>query len=1451
MATEIATAYVALVPTTKGISSAIAREFGSPVSAAAAASGKKAGGSFASAFKGTLGAIGVTGLAIGVAGLVKSSVQLEASFSTTMRQIAVATNAPKAGIKELDRLAMQLGKQTVFSANEAADAMLQLAKGGLTPAQIKAGALKNTLTLATAGGLDLATAADSLVRTMGAFGLTAKDTGAAVSALAGAANASSAEVSDVTQALSQAGTEAHASGLSVQETTGILAAFADAGIVGSDAGTSLRTMLTRLVPQTDKAKNAMADLGLKFTDANGEFVSAEQMAERLHDALGGMSAAERSSALTTIFGADARRAANILVEEGAKGLEHYITQTSDLTQAQKLANAKMQGTEGAMKRLSGAVETAQLAIGKALAPVIVDASNKLTSFLEDAPIGRWSREFIGGVNDLVTAFEPLARSLFDIGSDLLPTFVDAAGSAADVLGGIAKIVEPIVSAFAKLPEPVRNLALAMGALSLAGRGLGVKMTAVSGAVSNMVLDMRTAPSKFGALKSRMAGASTAAKGLAGAAGLGALIVALGETDEKLRTLELAGAGGLIGFQAGGPIGAAIGFGVGALGGLAAALLDTNDAFKESIPAVGTYTDALNAMTGSITRGTRAKIAQTLEQSGLLKLAQRVGISTGSLVDVVMGKPGAWQHMGSVIGAQLDLLKGRLEDAQAIVNGDRPGDRDAAAARIASIQGQIDSLNKLSDGLKGNKIALDRDAKSIERTSEAARSAQIDVDGFNKLLRQVPPKVRIALDSVGVDTTRRQLVDMLNAANATPKQIRIALDTLGYDSTVNQLSNLTEAGKLTPKQILIRIRQEGADPTRNELIDIFEEQKKLPREVVMYLKQQGGPQLVADVRAAMRGVEDEMDRVPDEGVNVKLTAQANKVAQQLSRFNMARGGVVPYGASGVRGRDSVPAMLMPDEHVFTASDVKKAGRGNFLRGHRVMLAIRRMIQRNQLGKFGDVPAFANGGAVEPVNTVLQATKLQGLAESIALVRQLSAAIGSAYSRAISSMISKILTAFPTTGMLGFGGILTPSQLVRGMNFAQSQVGKPYGWGKVGPYAYDCSGFQSAVVNSAFGRYPYSRIGSTGTMPWSPNGGVGRYTIGWSTNVGGSGIGHTSGNIGGLNVESNGSSGVVTGSSALSPLSSMFYGLFHYARGGRVGIFDQGGMLRPGWNMAFNGTGANEFLVRRYAKGGKVTAAERRQQQHDDDKAIRQAVRAFRISGKQSARDTRSAFRELIRALKQVFGKDSKFVHRMENVADRMFTVAQRQDKVAKHLERANTKLDSLVDKQRQLTADVRQAFTHEAFGEDITSAHQARVQLRADRNDAQTALRQLRRLSRRGLDAGILKQIARTGNTALIRDLARMTPKQIKAFERDYKSRNKATQALGEFIGGKAFGPQIREQRQLVRKLEHSVNHWDHVIERMERKVERATERGTFHGVRAGMREREHVHRRVRRARAIR
>lgn len=339
-------------------------------------SNDRAKGSFgASARQAGMAGAAMIGVGAAATAGALSLVKGAASFETSMRQVAVATGEPAAAVKDLSKLAKQLGRDTVFSAQEAGDAMLELAKGGMSAAEIKGGALSATLTLASAGGLELGNAAAYMTSGLSLFNLNAAESGAVAAALAGAANASRASVEDMGMALSQVGPGAATAGLSLQETTAVLAAFAANGILGSDAGTSLKTMLSRLVPSTKEAAAEMRQLGLDFTDAKGNFLPIGQVAEQLKDKLGKLSAEQRTAALTTIFDSDATRAATILAKEGAAGIGEYVKATSDKEQAEKLAAAATEGTAGALEAAKGSIETAKLALGEGLAPAAVVAAD--------------------------------------------------------------------------------------------------------------------------------------------------------------------------------------------------------------------------------------------------------------------------------------------------------------------------------------------------------------------------------------------------------------------------------------------------------------------------------------------------------------------------------------------------------------------------------------------------------------------------------------------------------------------------------------------------------------------------------------------------------------------------------------------------------------------------------------------------------------------------------------------------------------------------------------------------------------------------------------------------------------------------------------------------------------------------------------------------------------------
>jgi TP901 family phage tail tape measure protein len=382
---------------------------------------------------------------VGLGGALAGSVDKASKFDQTMRSVGVTTGQSGEKMKGLTDLALKMGAQTSFSAQGASDAMLALAKGGMTAAQMKAGALHETLTLATAGGLDLGNAADYMVQGLNSFGLKAEQANRVTTALAGGANASTASVESMGLALSQTAAQAHTAGLSIEDTTAALAAFDNAGIKGSDAGTSLKRFLQQLVPTTDSAISGFQSLGLmsldvnktmqvlrdngvkptsttlqgltdqfekyaakqvhakqgsaaaqkeflklgaatgalqnQFFKANGDIKSMADVSQTLQDALKGQTKEQKIATLTTLFGSDASRAAAILTDQGARGLAKYVKATKDKSQAEKLAANATHGYAGALERFKGSVETAQIQFGTKLLPTLSKGLDLMTNRL--------------------------------------------------------------------------------------------------------------------------------------------------------------------------------------------------------------------------------------------------------------------------------------------------------------------------------------------------------------------------------------------------------------------------------------------------------------------------------------------------------------------------------------------------------------------------------------------------------------------------------------------------------------------------------------------------------------------------------------------------------------------------------------------------------------------------------------------------------------------------------------------------------------------------------------------------------------------------------------------------------------------------------------------------------------------------------------------------------------
>lgn len=290
-------------------------------------------------------------------GFALLAVKKFADFDSAMSSVESSGEDAANSIGALREAAIDAGADTVFSATEAAGAIENLAKAGVSAKDILAGGLKGSLDLAAAGSMDVGEAAEYASIAMTQFKLGGKDVGHVADLLAAGAGKAMGEVSDLGQALKQGGLVASQTGLTIEETTGTLSAFAAAGLLGSDAGTSLKTMLQRLSAPTADVQGLMDELKISAYDASGEFVGMTEFAAQLTRALGDMTPAQRNAALATIFGADAVRAAAVVYENGESGIRDWITAVDDQGYAAETARTKLDNLKGDVEALGGSLET--------------------------------------------------------------------------------------------------------------------------------------------------------------------------------------------------------------------------------------------------------------------------------------------------------------------------------------------------------------------------------------------------------------------------------------------------------------------------------------------------------------------------------------------------------------------------------------------------------------------------------------------------------------------------------------------------------------------------------------------------------------------------------------------------------------------------------------------------------------------------------------------------------------------------------------------------------------------------------------------------------------------------------------------------------------------------------------------------------------------------------------
>jgi TP901 family phage tail tape measure protein len=391
--------------------------------------------------------------AVGAIGYAAVSVGLD--FEKSMNTIQGVMGPTGAQMDEMRALAIKLGADTVFSATDAANAMLELGKAGFSVKETMA-ATSDVMQLAAASGLSMSESAEMAARTLKMFGLETSDLSHVNDVLAKAVNASTLEITDLETAFRYIGPLAQGVGMSIEQTSAALAIMRDHGVAAETAGRTLRESLSHLLNPTKKAAEALDSVGVSVKDAHGKMLPFDEIIQQLEPHAG------NTALIMKIFGQEAGPGMAALLTSGSDALR---TMTADLQNsdgaAKAMADAMMHGLPGSMEQAKGSIETMLLTLEKALEPTLITVLDLVTR------LANWIAQ------DVMPAFQKLSPEI---------------QTAVVVVGALVAALGPVLIAFGAM---VAAIGAALPILATVGTAIAAFCTGpialIVAAVAGVVL----------------------------------------------------------------------------------------------------------------------------------------------------------------------------------------------------------------------------------------------------------------------------------------------------------------------------------------------------------------------------------------------------------------------------------------------------------------------------------------------------------------------------------------------------------------------------------------------------------------------------------------------------------------------------------------------------------------------------------------------------------------------------------------------------------------------------------------------------------------------------------------------------------------------------------------------------------------------------------------------------
>ncbi len=374
-----------------------------------------------------------------------------ADFDELLKQIEIFGNVAPDQLKTVSDFALQMGADTKFSSGDAAAALLDLLKSGQSLEQAMA-TLPDVLNLAAVGNMGLAEAAGIVSSGLSIYQLKATDAARVSNALARAANASRADVRDLGQAMTAVGGVSAQYGLSIEDTAAALAIFSQNGVMGSEAGTALKSVLLNMHRPTQDVKDALGALGLNLYDAQGNARNFNDILKDLDGALDKLPVEKQNELMQTLGGSYGIVGLSAL--RAASGLDNMKQQMQAAPAAVDVASSFMETLKGKIESATGSIET-----------LMVSA---LTPFMDDvlAPLVDRFIEVVNGITAWVQANPELTKqivSVLGVVAVLGPALL-IAGAAFNAVGDI---VNTIGAAIGFLTSPIGLVIAAVAALAVA------------------------------------------------------------------------------------------------------------------------------------------------------------------------------------------------------------------------------------------------------------------------------------------------------------------------------------------------------------------------------------------------------------------------------------------------------------------------------------------------------------------------------------------------------------------------------------------------------------------------------------------------------------------------------------------------------------------------------------------------------------------------------------------------------------------------------------------------------------------------------------------------------------------------------------------------------------------------------------------------------------------------